>query len=91
MSFIYNVTRCKDRKNIRSYTAVLHRRQIVAFVKFVVAGDNQRLPKIIRSPIPKWMQRVTAISQITNVSGRKRIGFLSYFTEYHLLVLPFLN
>jgi hypothetical protein len=45
---------------------------ISTLVKFMIARNNQCLPKIIRSPIPKWMHAKTVVIQITDVACRQK-------------------
>ena len=50
--------------------SVLHRLQVIVFIKLVVAQCDQHLLKILRCPVPKRVHAVHVVSQITRVTGQ---------------------
>lgn len=53
-----------------AHQSVLHRLQVIVFIKLVVAQCDQHLLKVLRCPVPKRVHAVHVVSQITRVTGQ---------------------
>lgn len=53
-----------------AHQSVLHRLQVVVFIKLVVTQRDQHLLEVLRCPDPKRVHAVHVVSQITRVTGQ---------------------
>lgn len=53
-----------------AHQSVLHRLQVVVFIKLVVAQSDQYLLEVIGRPVPKRVHAVHVVSQVTRVTGQ---------------------
>jgi len=50
--------------------SVLHRLQVVVFIKLVIAQRDQHLLEVLGRPVPERMHAVHIVSQVTRVTGQ---------------------
>ena len=55
-----------------AHQSVLHRLQVVVFIKLVVAQCDQHLLEVLGRPVPKRMYAVHVVSQVTRVAGQNQ-------------------
>ncbi len=53
-----------------AHQSVLHRLQIVVFIKLVVTQCDQHLLEVFRRPVPKRVHAVHVVSQVTRIAGQ---------------------
>lgn len=53
-----------------AHQSVLHRLQVVVFIKLVVAQRDQHLLKAFGRPVPKRVHAVHVVSQVTRIAGQ---------------------
>ena len=55
-----------------AHQSVLHRLQVIVFIKLVVAQCDQHLLKVFRRPVPEWVHAVHIVSQVARVAGQNQ-------------------
>ena len=53
-----------------AHQSVLHRLQVIVFIKLVVAKSDQHLLEVLGRPVPERMHTVHVVSQVTRVAGQ---------------------
>ena len=53
-----------------AHQSVLHRLQVIVFIKLVVAQRDQHLLKVFRRPVPKWVHAVHVVPQVARVASQ---------------------
>lgn len=53
-----------------AHQSVLHRLQVVVFIKLVVAQCDQHLLEVLGRPVPERMHAVHVVPQVTRIAGQ---------------------